>query len=80
MRRGPVSELVQLYERLSSTARRALWALLGVELVVIAAVERDIQRRADREIRGPKLIWRAIATQNIIGPVAYLTFGRRTSR
>jgi hypothetical protein len=78
--RHPISELVQFYERLSPAARRALLALVGLEIVLIAAAERDIQRRPADKIRGPKLLWRALATQNIIGPAAYLILGRRRSR
>jgi hypothetical protein len=61
-------------------ARRAVWALLAVELVVIAAAERDIQRRPADRIRGPKLLWRVVVTQNLVGPAAYLSLGRRRTR
>jgi hypothetical protein len=78
--RNPISELVELYDRLSPTARRALWTLVAFEIVLIAAAERDIQRRPADKIRGPKLLWRAVATQNVIGPAAYFGLGRRRSR
>ncbi len=76
----PVAELVTLYRGLAPPARRGLWALLAVELVAIAAVERDIARRPSDGIRGPKLLWRLVATQNLIGPAAYLGLGRRRTR
>ena len=75
-----ISELAKLYRGLGPTARRAVLALLGVELVAIAAVECDIARRPADCIRGPKLLWRAVATQNLIGPLAYLAVGRRRTR
>jgi hypothetical protein len=78
--RNPISELVELYDWLSPAARRALWALVAVEIVLIAAAERDIQRRPADKIRGPKLLWRAVATQNVIGPAAYFSLGKRGSR
>jgi hypothetical protein len=78
--RAGISELAELYDRLSPAARRALWALLALELVLIAAAECDIQRRSRDDIRGPKLLWRAVATQNVIGPAAYFGLGRRRSR
>ena len=78
--RNLISELVELYDRLSPTARRALWTLVALEIVLIAAAERDIQRRPADKIRGPKLLWRAVATQNVIGPAAYFGLGRRRSR
>jgi hypothetical protein len=76
----PIGELAAHYRRLGPAARRAVWALLAVELVLIAAVERDIQRRPAERIRGPKLLWRVVATQNLIGPAAYLGLGRKRTR
>ena len=76
----PIDELVALYRGLGPAARRAVWALLAVELALIAAAERDIQRRPADRIRGPKLLWRVVATQNLIGPAAYLGLGRRRTR
>jgi hypothetical protein len=52
-------------------------ALLAFEAVLIAATERDIQRRPVDRIRGPKLLWRVLGTQNVVGPAAYFGFGRR---
>jgi hypothetical protein len=76
----PIGELAALYRGLRPAARRAVWALLAVELALIAAVERDIQRRPADRIRGPKLVWRVLATQNLVGPAAYLWLGRRRRR
>ena len=73
-----VSELIGFYRRLSPRARRAAWALRAFEAILVAVAERDIQRRPAGSIRGPKLLWRAIATQNIIGPAAYFSLGRRS--
>jgi hypothetical protein len=73
-------ELVKQYRRLSPTARGAVWALLAFEMVLIGIAERDIQRRPADRIRGPKPLWRAVATQNFIGPAAYYGFGRRGGR
>ena len=73
----PIRELIKRYRRLSPTARVAVWAVLAVEAVLIGLAERDIQRRPAERIRGPKLLWRAVATQNVIGPAAYYGFGRR---
>jgi hypothetical protein len=72
-----VERLVEFYRGLSPGARRALWVALFLEAVLVFAAERDIQRRPASSIRGPKLLWRAIATQNIIGPAAYFRLGRR---
>lgn len=76
----PLRELAAQYNRLSPTARSAVWVLLALEVVLIGVAERDIQRRPADRIRGPKLLWRAVVTQNVIGPAAYFGFGRRGGR
>jgi hypothetical protein len=75
--RRSLSGAVELYRGLSPAARRAVWALLAAEMVLVAATERDIQRRPADQIRGPKLLWRILATQNVVGPAAYFGLGRR---
>lgn len=74
------SELAKLYRNLSPTAQRAVWVLLACEAVLIVAAERDIQRRPADRIRGPKLLWRAVATQNLVGPTAYFWLARKSAR
>ena len=71
------TKVLEAYRGLSPAARAAVWILLAFELVLIAATERDIQRRPAEGIRGPKLLWRVVATQNVIGPAAYFGLGRR---
>jgi hypothetical protein len=76
-RRPQISQIVEFYEGLSPEARVAVWVLLALEAVLIVAAQRDIQRRSADSIRGPKLLWRIIATQNIVGPAAYFALGRK---
>lgn len=78
--RASVSELLGFYRRLSAPGRVGVWGLLAVEAVVIVLAERDIQHRSSQDIRGPKLLWRILAAQNIVGPAAYFGIGRRSSR
>lgn len=75
-----ISEVARFYEGLSPVARLLLWVLVAVEAVLIVAAQRDIHRRPAESIRGPKLLWRIVATQNLIGPAAYFGLGRRSSR
>lgn len=65
------------YAGLSPAVRRTVWVLLVAEAVLIGAAERDIHRRPTERIRGPKLLWRALATQNLIGPLAYFALARK---
>ena len=71
------SEILSYYRGLPVWARILLWPVLVLEAVLIFLAERDIQRRPASEIRGPKLLWRIIATQNIVGPAAFHWLGRR---
>jgi hypothetical protein len=48
----------------------AIWA------VVTPSMWRDLNRRSASQVRGPKWLW-WIASSNLIGSVAYWTFGRR---
>jgi hypothetical protein len=75
-----IANAVGRYRRLSPPARRALWAALAAEAVLIALTERDIHRRPAERIRGPKPLWRIFATQNFVGPAAYYALGRRSGR
>jgi hypothetical protein len=77
--KGKSQKLVDFYRGLSPAARAAVWVLLAFELVLIIAAQRDIQRRPAEAIRGPKLLWRVVATQNVVGPAAYFGLGRRRS-
>lgn len=72
-----LSDAIAFYRGLSLRARIALWAALGVEAILVVAAERDIQRRPADDIRGPKLLWRVVATQNVVGPAAYFGLGRK---
>jgi len=74
-----ISGLAEVYGRLSPGARKALWALLALEMVLIAVTERDIHRRQADGVRGPKLLWHVVATQNLVGPALYFALGRRSS-
>jgi hypothetical protein len=80
MTHGSMSGLARRYAALSPVARCALWVVLGLEAILIAATERDIQRRPVDGIRGPKLLWRIVATQNVVGPASYVIWGVRRAR
>lgn len=66
------------FKRLSPL-RRALVVVLGtVGFALITVAQRDIQRRPDDELRGPKLIWRLISL-NMLGAIGYLLWGRQAA-
>jgi hypothetical protein len=64
-----------------SRRRQAGIGVLGiVQLGLLIAAERDIQRRPQTLIRGPKTRWRLLCLINFLGPVAYFSFGRRAGK
>jgi hypothetical protein len=65
------------WSELSRRNRRLITVTGVVEVALLAATLVDLKRRPADQIRGPKRMWTAIAFINIIGPIAYFTFGRR---
>lgn len=63
-----------------SPAKR-LWiaAVFVISLGLVAAGERDVQRRPADQIRGSKLFWR-FACLNALGAASYFGWGRSTVR
>jgi Phospholipase_D-nuclease N-terminal len=68
------------WSELSSRNRRLITVTGVVEVALLAATLVDIKRRPAGQIRGSKRLWTALAFINIIGPIAYFTFGRRRQR
>lgn len=62
---------------LSETQRRAVVAAGVVETVFTVVALRDLRRRPAAEVRGPKPLWAAACFVQPVGPLAYLTLGRR---
>ncbi|MFC7403786.1 hypothetical protein [Georgenia alba] len=54
----------------------AVGAVLA-QLVAGPLTLRDISRRRDRQIRGPRLLWQIWAGTNLLGVAAYWTVGRK---
>ena len=52
---------------------------MGVSLGLVAAAERDLQRRAESQVSGNKLVWRLVSL-NAVGALSYLRWGRRSAR
>jgi hypothetical protein len=61
----------------TSRRRVALIALGSAELVLTTAAAVDLFRRPQDQVRGPKALWWPAIFVQPVGPVAYLTLGRR---
>jgi hypothetical protein len=57
-----------------------VWAslLIGLSLLLVAAAERDIQRRSPADVNGSRLTWRFLCL-NALGALAYFRWGRRSA-
>jgi hypothetical protein len=62
----------------SPARQRWIVVVLLVSLGLIAAGERDIQRRPADQVRGSKLLWRFVCL-NALGALSYFRWGRRPS-
>jgi len=60
-----------------STPQRVAVVALGVAEVALAAVAiTDLARRPAAQVRGKKWMWGPAMSVNLVGPLAYLLFGR----
>jgi len=62
---------------LNDRQKRLLLVVLVVHLLLARFTLRDLRRRPDSAVRGPKRLWRIWAATNTTGSLAYWTFGRR---
>jgi hypothetical protein len=59
-------------------AQKAGVVVLGtVQVALLAVAATDLARRPPEQVRGPKWVWAPALAVNFLGPVAYLTCGRR---
>ena len=58
--------------------REVVVAVVAVEAVVAVFAFRDLARRTDDQVRGPKLLWRVLIGLNPGNSLAYWAFGRRS--
>ncbi len=52
-------------------------ALAAIEAVVTTIAARDLHGRTKDEVNGPRWLWRLLFFVQPVGPIAYLTVGRR---
>ena len=65
------------WEDLSSGQRAAVVLASTVEVVLTTVALIDLARRPSRQVRGTKLRWVLLCFVQPVGPIAYLTLGRR---
>jgi hypothetical protein len=65
------------WSELTSRQRTAIVAASAVEVVLTTVALVDLARRPSDQVRGSKPLWALGCFVQPIGPIAYLTFGRR---
>jgi hypothetical protein len=59
--------------------RLLILVITGASLSIVTAAERDIQSRAEDQVRGSRLLWRVISL-NAVGAAVYFRWGRHRTR
>ena len=62
---------------LDDRQKRLLLVVLVVHVILARFTLRDLRRRPQSAVRGPKRLWRVWASLNTTCSLAYWTFGRR---
>lgn len=57
---------------------RVVVAVVAVQAVSAAFAFRDLAKRSDEQVRGPKLLWRVLMALNPGNSLAYWVLGRRS--
>ncbi|MEI2716505.1 MAG: PLD nuclease N-terminal domain-containing protein [Candidatus Nanopelagicales bacterium] len=65
------------WDDMSGRQRTLIVVGTAVEVVVTTVAVVDLVRRPRERVRGPKLLWAAGLFVQPVGPVLYLTVGRR---
>jgi hypothetical protein len=63
---------------LSTLQRIAVLLFLMVDLALLVTTLWDVRHRAHDEIRGSRRMWTAVVFADVVGPLTYLTIGRRS--
>lgn len=67
------------WSELSGPQQAAILVAASIELALTATALVDLVRRPASEVRGPKGLWAFGVFVQPVGPIAYLTCGRRRS-
>jgi hypothetical protein len=73
-----MSQVIEQFKQRPPAHQFSTVVLLAVSLGLVAAAERDIQRRPADQVHGSKPLWRFVCL-NALGAIGYLWWGRRPS-
>jgi hypothetical protein len=67
----------QRWSNLSAGQQATVAGAAIIQVSLLVAALRDLRRRPSAEINGNKAMWTATSFVNLVGPLAYFTFGRK---
>lgn len=73
----PASRSRKRWADLSPPQKAGVVVLGAVQVGLLAVAATDLVRRPPEQVRGPKWAWAPALAVNFVGPLAYLTCGRR---
>ncbi len=65
------------WSNLSTAEQIGIAVGAGAQLALAATAWIDLARRPPEQVRGSKSTWAALIAVNFIGPISYLTIGRK---
>lgn len=65
------------WSELSTAQQIGIAAGAGVQIALAATAWIDLARRPSEQVRGSKRTWAALIAINFVGPISYLTIGRK---
>jgi hypothetical protein len=68
--------LAEHFTQLSPARKAAVVAITGWNVSLIVLAQRDIHRRTDAQLRGPRRLWQLACLTNSVGPLSYFRWGR----
>lgn len=71
-----MGKALEKFKHLPPAGQAAIVGVTAWNLWLIGSAQRDISRRAEEQIRGPKWLWRIVCLTNTVGPLAYFRWGR----
>lgn len=66
-------------QQMTEKQKRILAVALVIHVIVLTFTWRDLRKRPDAAVRGPKPLWALASALNTSGSLAYWFFGRRRS-
>lgn len=78
-KRGKRGKAQTEWQDLDSGKQVAIAVLGAAQITLLGIAQSKLLRRDKELVRGPKWLWFFVNLINFVGPIAFLSFGRRSS-